>query len=450
MATEIRMPQLGESVTEGTIGRWLKQPGDQVAKYEPLLEVVTDKVDTEVPAPVAGTLVEILVAEGETVRVGTVIARVGAADAASPRPADAPPAATPAPPADPSPGAPTSPQAPPAVDGAPARNPFLSPVVARLVAEHGLDPAAIPGTGQGGRVTKQDVLRFVEERAAAGVPDGTPVEAQHAAPLPPAAPAAGAAPPAMTTVAPPPAAPQSRPAGAPVADLPEDAELVPLTPMRRSIAEHMERSVRTAPHVTTVMEVDLGRVLAHREANKAEFARQGARLTMTPYFVQAVAACLAGAPVLNGSFTAEGIVLNRRVHIGVAVALDEGLLVPVVRDADEKSLLGLARAVGDLAERARARRLRPDETQGGTFTITNHGVSGSLFATPIINQPQSAILGVGAVVKRPVVVTQGGADAIAIRPICYLSLTFDHRIADGATADAFLAGVKAMLEGYSA
>jgi 2-oxoglutarate dehydrogenase E2 component (dihydrolipoamide succinyltransferase) len=270
-------------------------------------------------------------------------------------------------------------------------------------------------------VTKQDVLRYIEQRAEAPT--------AVAAPAPEAAPES------------------QRPALD--APLPDDAVLVPLTPMRRSIAEHMERSVRTAPHVTTVMEVDLTCVVAHREAHKAAFERQGVRLTFTPYFVQAVAGGLAESSVLNGSFTAQGIVLNRRVHVGVAVALDEGLLVPVVRDADEKNLLGLARIVNDLAERARTRRLKPEETQGGTFTITNHGVSGSLFATPIINQPQSAILGVGAIVKRPIVLSQGGADAIAIRPICYLSLTFDHRIADGATADAFLAAVKATLEEYA-
>lgn len=307
----------------------------------------------------------------------------------------------------------------------------MSPVVARLVAEHGLDLAAIPGTGQGGRVTKQDVLRYIEARPAI---EPAP-ETAHA--VAEATPGLGATP--GGTEASPPAPPP----------IPDDAEIVPLSPMRRAIAEHMARSVRTAPHVTTVMEVDLGRVLAHREASRAAFERQGVRLTLTPYFVQAAAVALGQVPVLNGSFTEEGIVLNRRIHIGVAVALDEGLLVPVVRDADEKNLLGLARAVNDLAARARSRRLRPDETQGGTFTITNHGVSGSLFATPIINQPQAAILGIGAIVKRPIVISQDGIDAIAIRPLAYLSLTFDHRIADGATADGFLAAVKQALEGYA-
>jgi 2-oxoisovalerate dehydrogenase E2 component (dihydrolipoyl transacylase) len=432
MPTDITMPQLGESVTEGTVGRWLKQPGDAVAKYEPLLEVITDKVDTEVPAPAAGTLAEILVPEGETVRVGTVIARLhtnGDADvrlpAATPAivaaSASAPPAPTPLQ----RPGAPLQPGG--ASAPAAERNSFLSPVVARLVAEHNLDPAQIPGSGQGGRVTKQDVLRFLAEAPAPERGGGLQPE-RSAPPIPGA-----------SLSSPPPIS--SPP-------LPADAELIPLSPMRRAIAEHMERSVRTAPHVTTVMEVDLGRVIAHRNANKATFEGQGVRLTFTPYFMQAVVAGLQAVPVLNSSFTEQGIVQHRRIHIGVAVALDDGLLVPVVRDADEKNLLGLARTVNDLAERARTRRLQPDATHGGTFTITNHGTSGSLFATPIINQPQAAILGVGAIVKRPVVVSQGGVDAIAIAAMCYLSLTFDHRITDGATADAFLAAVKDALEQY--
>jgi 2-oxoglutarate dehydrogenase E2 component (dihydrolipoamide succinyltransferase) len=427
MPTDITMPQLGESVTEGTVGRWLKQPGDAVAKYEPLLEVITDKVDTEVPAPVAGTLAEILVPEGETVRVGTVIARLhssgGREQEAGGRRQEAGGGAQEA----------DTPVPAPAAE----RNTFLSPVVARLVAEHNLDPARIPGTGQGGRVTKQDVLRFLAE----------PGRTQHAASQQVAPQQAEMA---TSAVSPQPSALSRQPSvvSPQPSALPEDAELIPLSPMRRSIAEHMERSIRISPHVTTVMEADLGRVIAHRYANKAAFERQGVRLTFTPYFIQAVVAGLQAVPVLNGSFTEQGIVQHRRMHIGVAVALDEGLLVPVVRDADEKNLLGLARAVNDLSERARTRRLQPDETQGGTFTITNHGTSGSLFATPIINQPQAGILGVGAIVKRPVVISQGGVDAIAIASMCYLSLTFDHRITDGATADAFLAAVKDALEQY--
>lgn len=228
-----------------------------------------------------------------------------------------------------------------------------------------------------------------------------------------------------------------------------DVELVPLSPMRRLIAEHMSRSVQIAPHVTTFAEVDLGRIIAHREQHRAGFERQGVRLTFTPYFVQATVAALLEVPIVNASFTDDGIVMHNRIHIGIAVALDEGLIVPVLRDADEKNLLGLSRAVNDLSERARGRRLKPDETQGGTFTITNHGVSGSLFATPIINQPQSGILGIGAIQKRAVVTTSGGVDAIAIRPMCYLSLTFDHRLIDGAIADQFVMAVKQSLEHYN-
>ncbi|MCX7860171.1 dihydrolipoamide acetyltransferase family protein [Chloroflexus sp.] len=442
---DIKMPQLGESVTEGTVGRWLKRPGEPVAKYEPLLEVVTDKVDTEVPAPEAGILHEILIPEGETVRVGTVIARLAPAGAAVPAPAPAasPVVTTAATPVVATATATATVAPPPATDG---RNSYLSPVVARLLAEHNLDPAQIRGSGQGGRITKQDVLRFLAER-----------ERQPAAPTPAVAPAPAAAP-APVVAAPTPAvvpapavtptpavAPAPAVAPTPV-EIPADAELVPLTPMRRSIAEHMARSVRTAPHVTTVMEVDLSRVLAHRAAHQEAFNRQGVRLTLTPYFVMATVAGLQAVPVFNGSFTEQGIIMHRRINIGIAVALNEGLLVPVIPDADEKNLLGLARAVNDLAERARTKRLRPEETHGGTFTITNHGVTGSLFATPIINQPQAGILGIGAVVKRPVVITQNGLDAIAIRPLCYLSFTFDHRIADGATADRFLATVKQRLE----
>ncbi len=447
------MPQLGESVTEGTVGRWLKRPGDAVAKYEALLEVITDKVDTEVPAPIAGTLLEILVPEGETVRVGTVIARLGSADDATTddrRPTtdvQATDDRRPTTDAQATDDRPSPTVHRPPSNGEATRNSYMSPVVARLVAEHGLDLAQILGTGQGDRVTKQDVLRFVEARAAQPAAANPPPISAAAPPLA-FSPQPSALSPQPSALSPQPSALSPQPSAL-TPELPDDAELLPLSPMRRAIAEHMVRSVRTAPHVTTVMEVDLSRIIAHREANKAAFERQGVRLTFTPYFFQATVAGLQRAPVLNGSFTEQGIVLNRRAHIGLAVALDEGLLVPVLRDADEKNLLGLARAVGDLAERARTRRLRPEETQGGTFTITNHGVSGSLFATPIINQPQAAILGIGAIVKRPVVVRHGGTDAIAIKPMAYLSLTFDHRIADGALADGFLAAVKAALEGYA-
>ena len=417
MPTDITMPQLGESVTEGTVGRWLKQTGERVEKYEALLEVTTDKVDTEVPAPVSGIVREIAVPEGTTVRVGTLLAvlddeteRHGDVETGEEDRVEKTVV--------PAPGLPASPS-----------NPFISPVVARLVAEHKLDLGTISGSGQGGRVTKQDVLRYLDEGRR------TKDEGRRTKDEPP-------------ITATPSAVPSA--ASAPVAlELPEDAELLPISPMRRSIAEHMVRSRRTAPHVTTVFEVDLSRSVAHRERRTAEFERQGVKLTYTAYFVQAAAAGLRAVPVVNGSYAESGIVVHQRIQIGLAVALEDGLIVPVIRDADEKNLLGLARAVSDLSARARARRLKPDEAQGGTFTITNHGVGGSLFATPIINQPQAAILGIGAIQKRAVVISHAGVDAIAIRPMCYLSLTIDHRLLDGATADQFLTVIKGFLESYA-
>lgn len=426
------MPKLGESVTEGTISRWLKRPGDRVEQYEPMLEVTTDKVDTEVSAPVDGTLETILVDEGETVEVGTVIARLAPAtsgNGAAPTSGAVASAATP-------------------VSTTPQR--FVSPVVARLAAEQRVDLEAIQGSGAGGRVTKRDVEAFVAGRGAQPAPVATPPEQppaeeaqlQQAFDIGTPAGEVELAPPLPTPSVSSSAA--SVPSSAP--DL--DTELVPLSPMRRAIAEHMVRSKQTAPHVTTVMEADLSRVTAHRDRNRADWERQGVKLGFTPYFVQATVAALGEVPQLNSSWGDTGIVLHRRINIGVAVALDDGLLVPVVKDSDDLSLLGLTRAVADLAERARTRRLRPDETQEGTFTVTNHGVWGSLFATPVLNQPQSGILGCGAIQKRVVVVTENGLDSFAIRPMCYLSLTFDHRVVDGATADRFLAVVKRALETY--
>jgi 2-oxoglutarate dehydrogenase E2 component (dihydrolipoamide succinyltransferase) len=458
MPTEIKMPQLGESVTEGTVGKWLKQPGERVEKYEALLEVTTDKVDTEVPAPAAGVVRQIVVSEGQTVRVGTLLALLDDDGAADDRPFAAAQGRRPT----------TDPSLPlragdrrPTTDeevhaGHATRNTqhatrntqqvntFISPVVARLAAEHNLDLGKIQGSGQGGRVTKQDVLKYIEARgkqATSEIAAEPPV-----APRPEQEPrlrrSLGTGLDALLVDDVPSSAP------APV-ELPEDAELLPISPLRRTIAEHMVRSRRTAPHVTTVAEVDVSRISADRERRKADFERQGVRLTFTPYFVQASVAGLQAVPIVNASYADEGIVMHRRIHVGVAVALDEGLIVPVVRDADVKNLLGLARAVGDLSERARGRRLQPGETQGGTFTITNHGVGGSLFAMPIINQPQAAILGIGAIQKRAVVISQDGVDAIAIRPMCYLSLTFDHRLIDGATADQFMMAVKQFLEGHA-
>lgn len=443
MPTEIKMPQLGESITEGTVGRWLKQPGEMIGKYESILEVITDKVDSEVPSPVAGTLLDIFVTEGATVPVGTVLAILG--DPAEKDQQHATSAAT----TITNGGEPVGTQ-PVAVATPDARPQRLSPVVAKLVAEHNLDVSHIQGTGAGGRVSKRDVLRFLAQAQAATPPP--PVD------VPPAAEDRIHTP--IVVVEPLPRTEIQRPvvgepaasrAAAPTPDqalLPDDVELVPLTPMRRLIAEHMLQSVRTAPHVTTFVDIDLSRIVAHREKHQADFERQGTRLTFMPYFVQATVAALQAVPVINGRFTDEGILIHRRIHIGVAVALDEGLVVPVIPNADDRNVLGLARSIGDLAERARTRRLRPDETYGGTFTITNHGNSGSLLATPIINQPQAGILGIGAIQKRPVVVTQNGVDALAIKPMCYCSLTFDHRVCDGATGDAFLMTVKRTLEEY--
>jgi 2-oxoisovalerate dehydrogenase E2 component (dihydrolipoyl transacylase) len=420
MATNITMPQLGESVTEGTIGKWLKQPGDNVAKYEPLVEVITDKVNSEIPSPAEGVLLDIRVPEGETVKVGTLIALIGAPGEKIPE--AQPPAAAhaPVPPASQAPAQMTRPTAsktdnqagsqPAATTSKAAR---LSPVVARLASEHGIDVSKIQGSGEGGRVTKQDIEKYIAQRAAAAERPAS----QPAAQPTPQAPHTGMA----------------------------DEELVPLTPMRKAIAEHMVRSVQTSPHVTTVFEVDMSKVAAHRAAHKEEFSRQGADLTYTAYFTEVVARALREQPAINSSFGEKGIIQKKAINIGLAVAVEEGLIVPVLKNADELSLLGVARAVNDLARRAREQKLSPDDVRGGTFTITNPGTGGSLFGTPIINQPQAAIMGIGAIVKRPMVID----DAIAIRPMVYLSLSFDHRILDGAGGDRFLSAVKRYLETYA-
>ncbi len=444
MPLEFKMPKLGESVTEGTVGRWLKQPGETLELYEPMLEVTTDKVDTEIPSPVNGRLLEIRVAEGDTVAVGTIIAVLSDTAEAS--------ATTPAAPAASAAAAPAAP--------APIQNGsgFISPVVSRLASEHNLDLSQIAGSGREGRITKQDVMRAVASGGTAPKPAPMPMPTPQPpapAPMPTVGPSGTPAPMPIgrgsgaADVEPPlpaflkPIAASAPPAAQPLA---AGDEVVPLNAMRRSIAEHMVRSKRVAPHVTTVMEADLSALLAHRQQHKADFERQGVKLTVTPYFVQATVAALRAVPIVNASFTDEGVLMHSAINVGMAVAIPDGLIVPVIRDADDKSLLGLARTVNDLAERARVRRLTADEVSGGTFTITNHGVGGSLFAMPIINQPQAAILGIGAMQKRAVVVTQSGMDAIAIRPMCYLSLTFDHRLIDGATADRFLATIKQQLE----
>lgn len=422
MATNVIMPQLGESVVEGTLSRWLKKEGDPVTEFEPLMEVNTDKVDTEIPAPISGVVLKLYVQEGTTVKAGTLLAVIGQPGEAVPGNGHA---------VQPTVAAPTAP--------APAPTPrrdlgFISPIVARLADEHKVDLQRVAGTGQGGRITKKDVLDYVEAMKPGGAPAPALVVPALVVPAPATIPTM---PPAAAVAS---ALPTTSDLQPPTSDL----QYIPVVGIRKQIAEHMVRSEHTAPHVTTVWEVDMSKALAHRAANKAQFARDGVDLTLTAYFVVASVAALKAVPVVNSQWAEDKILLKREVNVGVAVALDEGLIVPVIKNADEKSLLRVAREVNDLAQRARSKSLKPDDVAGGTFTISNHGVSGSLFATPIISQPQTGILGVGVIQKRVVVV----GDAIAIRPMVYVSLTFDHRVLDGAVADRFLGKVKETLEGW--
>ena len=424
MPTQFLMPRLGESVDEATLTKWLKNKGETVKELEPLLEVNTDKVDTEIASPASGVVLDILVQEGASVNVGTLLAWIGQPGEAIPTaggesPAQASPAREPA-------------QATPIRTATPSSVSksrdlgFISPVVARITGEYGVDLQQVPGTGQAGRITKKDVLVFVERRDLI-VESGDSRAASRE----------------LADTGQPPVA-----AASPAA-LPQD-EVVLHTPVRRRIAEHMVSSKHTSPHVTTVMEVDLSRVAAHRQAAKDAFLQSGVNLTFTAYFASASVAALKAHPIVNSSWGEQGILLHRQINLGIATSLGEaGLIVPVIKNADSLSLLGLVRLINDLAQRARSRRLAPDEVKGGTFTITNHGVSGSLFATPIINQPQCAILGVGAIQKRVVVVAGAdGGDQIAVRPMAYVSLTFDHRILDGVVADSFLAKVVETLQNW--
>jgi 2-oxoglutarate dehydrogenase E2 component (dihydrolipoamide succinyltransferase) len=513
---------MGVSVSEGTITKWLKQVGETVAQDEPLLEISTDKVDTEVPSPGSGVVAQILVQEGETVEVGTVLALLAppgteavAAPSAAPASAAEPPAAEPpaaeppaaapepqpapepvaaAPPTPPAPPAPAPAQ--PAAAAVPADVPagngksFVSPVVARIAAEHGVDPAAVPGTGAGGRVTKKDILSYIDSGAAAAAaqpaPEAAAPPAPEAAPLPapeplpappapvaeapaplpppvasPAPPAAApaAAPPAAQPVAPPaPAAPPPPPAPAPApaaaaeqpALLPGET-IEPMTAMRRGVMEHMRRSVDTAAHVTSAIEVDLSRVVALRQKLKPELQKQGVNLTYLAFIARATVDTIDDYPWINGEIRGQSIVTRPFVNLGIAVALEEGkgLIVPVIRNAQDLNLTGTARAIQDLAERARTKKLLPDDVQGGTFTITNPGSFGTFHGTPIINQPQAAILGTYALVKRPwVVQDELGSDVIAIRSLMNLTLTYDHRLVDGAYAGMFLHDLRERLESW--
>jgi 2-oxoisovalerate dehydrogenase E2 component (dihydrolipoyl transacylase) len=460
--TTITMPKLGESVTEGTLGAWLKQVGDAVDKYEPMVEVVTDKVTAEIPAPVSGTIVEIIGAEGETIPVGGVICIIdeGGSSAGAAPVADIPQAADPAAdaamPADPLPAQASSEQRAPAapIDLADARarrdeaellRTRSSPVVRRLAEEHDIDLTTLTGSGIGGRVTKADILAVVEERRQpAAHAQQEPAPQPPAAPAPP--PAAEPHPPAITPPLVAPAYAQAMPAtqAANVQLMPGD-EVHDASLMRRQIADHMVRSVQTAPHVTVWMEADMSNVVRVRERHKEEFqAREGFSLTYFPFLVRVVVQALRKHPNVNAAWDNGRIIRRKAINIGVAVALEDGLIVPVIKAADEKNLVGIARAVHDLSTRARANHLQPDEVTGGTFTLNNPGTLGSLFSTPIIVQPQAAILSMEAIVKRPVVID----DAIAIRPMMNLSLSIDHRILDGLAATRFLADVKAGLESF--
>jgi len=442
---DVIMPQMGESITEGTLSRWIKKVGEEVKRDEPIFEISTDKVDAEIPAPSAGTLTEILVQEGQTVAVQTVVARIetekGAA-AAAPAPAPAPAAAAPAPAAA-APAAPPPRPAAPAPAPRPAPAPAATvvesaderlrrrstPLVRKMAADHGIDVTALQGSGLAGRVTKQDLL---------GAIAGTPAAAQAPATAP-----SVALPPR------PPAAAAAAGHAAPVVEAWEGDRVEPWSRIRKLTADHMIMSRRVSAHVNTLFEVDYTRIAQLRARKKKEYADGGVNLTFTAFITKAVAENLRKHPIINSAVSGEATIFRRDVNIGMAVALDWGLIVPVIKHADELSLLGLARAINDLGERARNKKLSPDEVQKGTFTITNPGVFGSYIGTPIINQPQAAIMAVGAIEKRPAVVTTpDGSDTIGIRTRGMLSLAFDHRIVDGSDADKFMADVKKMLEAF--
>ena len=444
--TDVVMPQMGESIVEGTLTKWLKKPGEHVERDEPLFEISTDKVDTEIPSPAAGVLKEVLVEEGKTVAISTVVGRIeeGAGNGASAgpsAPASAPAASKPEPAAAPPAAAPPTPKtAEPVPQAAPAPEAAdtgaLSPLVRKMAREYGIDLRQVKGTGAGGRITKQDLEAYMSAQGARTMAQAGPA----APPTPTAAPPVQQARPAASPAPPAPPAPAMPRAEAP------RARVEAMSTMRAKIAEHMIMSKRTSAHVTTVHKTDMTRIAKLRERHKAEFQqRYGYSLTYLPFVIAAAVEAIRAYPLVNASIEGNNIIYHNEINIGVAVALENGLIVPVIRNADEKNVIGLQRSIVDLSTRARSRQLKPDEVQGGTFSITNFGSFGSVFATPIINQPQVAILGVGSVEKTPVIVD----DAIAIRSIAYLALTFDHRLIDGAVADQFTGKVKSILENWT-
>jgi pyruvate dehydrogenase E2 component (dihydrolipoamide acetyltransferase) len=459
MAVDIVMPQMGESIFEGTITKWLKKPGDKVERDEPLFEISTDKVDAEIPSPSAGVLKEIKVGEGQTVPIQTIVGVIDAAGSAAAAPAPASPKTTaPAPTKAPVASAAPVPAAPKLAAPAPAATPMAaapahsgstgerihsSPLVRRMAAEHGIDLSTLAGTGAGGRISKQDIEAAI---AAAGAPAAArPV---HSAPAPAAA--------SRPTPPPPPAAAPGVSGGqahvALEAAVPREKmyfgnyEVQPMSTMRQRIAEHMVASKRVSAHVYSVDEIDMTKVAALRAKSKDEFEkRYETKLTFMPFFVKAAVAGLRAYPTLNASLDGTNMILHKEINVGIAVALDWGLLVPVVKNADEKNILGIQRNMNDLAERARSKKLKPEEVQESTFSITNPGVFGGLFGLPVISQPNVGILGLGAIEKRPVVIN----DSIAIRSMCYVTLSYDHRVVDGAIAHQFLHKIKETLENWN-
>jgi pyruvate dehydrogenase E2 component (dihydrolipoamide acetyltransferase) len=424
-ATDVIMPQMGESIFEGTITKWLKQVGDNVERDEPLFEISTDKVDAEIPAPAAGVLTAIKAEAGTTVQINSVVAVIGGTAGAPAAAASAPVPAAPAPKPAAEPDGTSIPEAP----AASAEHVRSSPLVRKIAKDNNLDLAQVSGTGAGGRITKEDVLGYLEKPAAA-----------KAAPAPVSAPPAAAAP-----------APAAAKPAAPAPPVPQPGELVPMSKMRSIIAQRMIDSKRTSAHVHTVFKIDFTRIVKIREKEKNKYEqRNGVKLTYMPFITRAVIATLRKMPIVNAQMEGDAIRYPKNINIGIAVALDWGLIVPVIKQAEEKSFLGIARAIADLAERARSKKLKPDEVGSGTFTITNPGIFGEQFGTPIINQPESGILGVGGLFKEPAVVTgEDGTDSIAVRHMIHLTLGFDHRIIDGADAGKFMAEMKKYLENWA-